>query len=81
MVKFVNSLSRLRGERGQRPGGGSAANGDAALGGLRSLAAYGRSPDDGDEASRCAVDDASVAASLTGLGAVEDNRISDKRSC
>ncbi len=38
MVKFVNSLSRLWGEGGQRPGEGSAANGDAALGGLRSLA-------------------------------------------
>ncbi|HEU0006504.1 MAG TPA: hypothetical protein VFS12_10990, partial [Terriglobia bacterium] len=33
MVKFVNSLSRLWGEGGQRPGEGSAANGDAALGG------------------------------------------------
>ena len=38
MVKFVNSLSRLWGEGGQRLGEGSAANRDAALGGLRSLA-------------------------------------------
>jgi hypothetical protein len=34
MVKFVNSLSRLWGDGDQqRPGEGSAANGDEALGG------------------------------------------------
>ncbi len=48
-VKFDNSLSRLWGEGGQRPGEGAGANGAMSLGGLRLLANPSLASDHSDE--------------------------------